>query len=335
MHLMEKGKMEMKCGDGTGNRSPLVSVIIPTYGRNKRLRNAVHSVIDQTYENIELFIVDDGSPHPISESLRGIDFDSLHSATFIQHDENRGANAARNSGIRAATGDYIAFLDSDDRWDETKISRQVETFVRADPAVGVVYTGKKTESDYGTNFTVPSAEGDICKDLLTGETFGQFSSVMVKSEVIEAAGLPDERFPGWQDREWFLRLAKHCHFQPIPDALTHRRVGLSDSITRNFEKKRDVAYPLFVEKHYSYAREYGFFLARTFLATLRYDLARSAVHAGRYSEGRKYFLLAFVAHPLHRPVHAHLLASIGGKWTYKPAAFLRRKFSTVRSLLGF
>lgn len=309
----------------TGNESPLVSVIIPTYGRHERLRHAVHSVIDQTYENIELFVVDDGSPRPATKTLKGVDFDSLNSVTFIRHDENKGANAARNSGIRAATGDYIAFLDSDDRWDETKISRQVEAFASADPTVGVVYTGKKTESDKGTKVTIPSAEGDVSKNLLAGKSFGQFSSVMVESDVIKAAGLPDERFPAWQDREWFLRLAKHCHFKPVPEVLTYRRVGLPDSITKNFEQKRDVAYPLFVEKHYSYARKYGFSLARTFLATLRHNLARSAVRAGHYGEGRKYFLLAFIANPLYRPVHVHLLASLGGKWTYKPAAFLRRK----------
>jgi hypothetical protein len=97
----------------------------------------------------------------------------------------------------------------------------------------------------------------------------------------------------------------------------------------NFEQKRDVAYPLFIEKHYSFAKEHGIYHARTFLASLRTNLGTSAAAVGEYREARKYFLLAFLANPLYRPVHKHCLASLGGKWTYEPAAFLRRKIGRV------
>lgn len=304
---------------------PLVSVVLPTYGRNEHLTEAVGSVGDQTYENIELIVVDDGSPTPVSETLLDTPFDQLSSGRIIRHSENKGANIARNTGICAANGEYIAFLDDDDRWDEVKISRQVETFETSGSEVGVVYTGKQAKGPTGTTSTVPTAEGDVIKKLLTGETFGQFSSVMVQSDVIEKAGLPDERFPAWQDREWFFRLAQHCHFKPIPDTLTYRRVGLQDSITKQFELKRDVAYPLFVEKHYSFAKSYGLYYARAFLATLRGDIAWSAIQAEEYREARKYFWLAFFANPLSPSIYKHLLASIGGKWTYETATFLRRK----------
>lgn len=313
---------------------PLVSVVIPTYGRNDHLPEAVQSVLDQTYSNIELFIVDDGSPTPVAETLPDLPFETLSAVTFIRHDENRGANVARNNGIRAATGEYIAFLDDDDRWHESKISRQVATFEESDEAVGVVYTGKRTDGPDGTTVMEPSAEGDVVEDLLVGEEFGQFSSVMVERDVIEAAGLPDERFPAWQDREWFFRLAQHCHFKPVPEILTYRRVGLPDRITRKFEERRDVAYPLFVEKHYPFAREHGLYYGRTFLASLRMNLARSAVRADQYERARNYFLLAFFANPLYRPVYPHLLASLGGKRTYELAATVRRKAMAVQSLLG-
>ena len=304
--------------------SPLVSVVIPTYGRNEHLVEAVSSVTGQTYDGIELCIVDDGSPIPVSETLPDDSFEDIDSVTFVRHEQNRGANAARNTGIRTARGEYVAFLDDDDVWHETKIARQVAAFDAADSEVGVIYTGKRAAGPDGVTVTTPTAEGNVIKDLLTGESFGQFSSVMVDADVIDAAGLPDERFPAWQDREWFFRLAQHCHFAPVREVLTYRRVGLPDSITKKFEQKRDVAYPLFVEKHYPLAREYGRYYARTFVASLRTSLARSAVNAGRYGEARKYFCLAFAANPLYRPVHAHLLPSLGGKWTYQSAAFLRR-----------
>ncbi len=319
---------------GAGDAPPLVSVVLPTYGRNERLRAAVESVIDQTYGNIELLIVDDGSPTPITETLDDVSFDRLESVTFVRHNENRGANVARNTGIRVSNGKYIAFLDDDDRWHETKIARQVDAFAEADSEVGLVYTGLQATNSNGTSVTTPTAGGDVVKDLLVGKTFGQFSSVMVDADVIDAAGLLDERFPAWQDREWFFRLAQHCQFKPLQETLTYRRTGLPDSIGKNFERKRDVAYPLFVEKHYPLAREYGLYYARAFLASLRRTLGRSAIRAGQYREARRYFLLSFAANPLYQPVYVHLLASIGGKWTYKPAQFLRRAVGSIRSRMG-
>ncbi len=306
---------------------PLVSVVIPTYGRNEHLPNALESVIDQCYPEIELLVVDDGSPEPITEAIGEYSFSELRSVTFIRHHRNRGANAARNTGIRAAEGEYIAFLDDDDSWHDEKISKQVKAFLSAPPDVGVVYNGKRTEHPNGTTIMNAEAEGDVLQALFRGVTFGQFSSIMVDADVIDTVGLPDERFPAWQDREWFFRLAKHCHFKPVPEILTYKQVGLSDNITKNFEAKRDRAYPLFLEKHYSLAREYGWYAARTFLATQRWILARSAVRAGEYKEARKYFVLAFLANPLYKQIYPHLVASVGGKWSYKAASVLRQKLT--------
>ena len=310
----------------TNEDHPLVSVVIPTYGRNEHLPEALESVVNQTYSNIELLIVDDGSPIPVTETLPDMSFNKkIESVNLIRHNENRGANAARNTGIRAATGKYLAFLDDDDKWHKSKIRKQVKVFEKSSSRVGVVYTGKRTNGPNGTTYMQPSADGDVIRDLLVGKEFGQFSSVMIKADAIEKVGLPDEALPAWQDREWFFRLAKQYHFKPISEPLTHRRIGLPDRITKDFEKKRDIAYPLFVKKHYPFAREYGYFYARSFIATLRLNIARSAIQANRYKEARKHFLRAFLSNPLHWPVYPHLLASVGGKWTYKTAAFLRKK----------
>lgn len=317
-------------GDGSEDGLPRVSVVLPTYGRAEKLSRAIRSVSDQTYSNIELLVVDDGSPEPVAETVTDEDVAPVDTVTFIRHRENRGANVARNSGIRAATGEYVAFLDDDDEWAETKVSKQVREFLSAGPDVGVVYTGKRTHTGKGTSTFVPTAEGDVTEDLLLGENFGQFSSVMVASDVIEDAGLPDERFPAWQDREWFLRLANHCEFRYVAEPLTIRHTASDDRIGTQFEKKRDVAYPLFVEKHYSKAREYGIYGARTFVATLRTDIGLSAVWAGEYAEARTHFVSAVAANPFYRPVYKYLLASLGGKWSYEPLSSLREKVAACR-----
>jgi len=312
---------------------PTVSVVIPTYGRAEHLPGAIETVTNQTYKNIELLVVDDGSPTPVVETLSAETM-SEADMEIIRHDKNKGANVARNTGIRAATGEYLSFLDDDDRWHEDKLRRQVAAFAAASPSVGVTYTGKRTEGPDGTTVTTPTAEGWVLKDLLTGESFGQFSSVMVRTDVIDAAGLPDERFPAWQDREWFFRLAQHCQFKPVTETLTYKQVGLPDSITKQFGQKRDVAYPLFVEKHYSLAREHGTYYARTFLASLRTILARSAVRANRYREARKYFLRAFRANPFYRPLHPHLLASLGGRRSYESASRVQKKLQSLQSVVS-
>ncbi|NLV15280.1 glycosyltransferase family 2 protein [Haloarcula argentinensis] len=315
---------------------PLVSVVVPTYGRDEYLEDALRSVTEQTYDNIELFVVDDGSSIPITETIdeEGIPFENLESVTFIRHNENRGANVARNNGIRSATGEFIAFLDDDDWWHEEKIARGVNAFLTGGENVGLVYNGKQTEGADGTTKMIPSVEGDVVTDLLEGKEFGQFSSIMVRSSVIDEAGLPDERFPSWQDREWLFRIAQYCEFKPIPEILTYRRVGHADRITRDFQTQRDVTYPMFVEKHEPLAAEYGWYYRRAFLASLRLNLARTAVRADEYEEARKYFWRGFAANPLYRPLYPHLLPSLGGKWTYKPVTVVRKQISKVASLLG-
>lgn len=308
---------------------PLVSVVVPTYGRSDALVEAIESVASQDYEPIELIIVDDCSPEPVEEHLSDVPLESITSVQFIRHEENRGANVARNSGIDASSGRYIAFLDDDDLWAETKIRRQVETFETAGPNTGVVYTWLREEKPNGTAVRTPRWRGNVVKELISGKNFGQYSALMVRAAVIEAAGRPDNRFPVWQDREWFFRLAKHCEFEPVTEPLTIRTIGRDDQISGNFEAKRDVAYPLFVEKHRSFAAEYGVRYERLFLASLRSSLAKTALRCQRYDEARKYFFRAFLTYPTYNGTFTYLLATLGGGLTYSIAQNLNRKATSA------
>src|SRR6266566_844385 len=101
----------------------LITVIIPTYRRAALVPNAIHSAQRQTYRNIEILVVDDGSPDDTTDVVQNIHDVRLR---YIRHDVNRGLPAARNTGIRGAAGDYIAFLDDDDEWREDKLERQLK-----------------------------------------------------------------------------------------------------------------------------------------------------------------------------------------------------------------
>ena len=107
--------------------NPTVSVIIPVYNRAQLVQKAIQSVFEQYYEDFELIIVDDGSTDDLADALSRIKDPRMR---LIFHDENKGAAAARNTGISKARGAYVAFLDSDDCWLPQKLKRQLE-FLRA------------------------------------------------------------------------------------------------------------------------------------------------------------------------------------------------------------
>ncbi|WP_318568652.1 glycosyltransferase family A protein [Salinigranum marinum] len=305
------------------HETPLVSVVIPTYGRAQLLSEAVHSVLNQSYQNIELLIVDDASPEPVADQLGDLPPDQVASIEFIRHEENKGANVARNTGIKSASGDYIAFLDDDDRWMEEKISRQVETFAEADSGVGVVYTWLKVERAGETTIQTPSSRGDVLEDLIRGESLGQFSSVMVDTSAIEAVGMTDERFPIWQDREWFFRLATHCNFEVVPEPLTIRKKGHDDQISSGLRKQADVAYPLFLSKHRQTAAKRGRRYEQLFISSLRLSIGKTALYCDQYGEARYWFFLSVAAYPFRRSSYPYLFATLGGEITYQAVQVIK------------
>jgi len=296
-----------------------VSVVVPTYDRDECLRRAVESVARQTYDPVELVVVDDCSPTPARTVLAGASLDPLARVECIRHEENRGANAARNTGIGATTGEFVAFLDDDDRWAETKLERQVETFRTVTDDVGVVYTGTKylDARNEETLVVTPTNRGWVTEQILHGEKFGEFSVMMVRASVIEAAGLPDERFPSWQDREWLLRLSRHCKFEAVTEPLTLRDTNHGAQISDNYEAKRDVSYPLFLAKHRSLAAEYGWLTECRFVAAMSAKLGQSAVRNDQYRDARRYLATSFLYYPVSLDVLTYLVAALGGKYTYR------------------
>lgn len=297
---------------------PLVSVIITTYNRPELLVEAVESVRAQTYPNVQILVVDDHSETPASEVVGDVD-----DVRVIRHEENRGANAARNTGIREAKGEFVGFLDDDDRWLPSKLARQVPLF--DDESVGLVYCGGKTVDDDGDvvwRFT-PEIRGHVTTDIFAGQFIGSFSKVLVRRSVIDRAGTLDERFPSWQDREWYLRLSEVCTFEYVEDALVlHRSPEVQ--ISTDYERKRDVTYPLFVSKHRPLAASYGRYHERRFMASAAQTLGASALQAGRYREGARYLGRSLRYYPFSPKTLGYFLLSLGGRRTFRGVQQLKR-----------
>ena len=191
-----------------------VSIIIPTKNRQNLLYKSINSVINQSYENWELFIVNDSKEKIIIDHLDP----RIHLA------ENQllsGANGARNTGINLSMGKYIAFLDDDDTWEINKLSRQVE-IMKTSEAI-LCYTGKKiiyqkkniSEKKY-------SYYTEILNPLITLQIhnyIGTISSIMIKSDVLKKQVKFDENIHSLQDYDLYMELAKRGDFVGIPEYL--------------------------------------------------------------------------------------------------------------------
>jgi len=289
---------------------PEVSVVIPTYNRPNRLRRALDSIENQTYGNLETIVVDDHSDkemHPITQ-----DYSSSCNIRHLRHEENRGANAARNSGIETASGDFIAFLDDDDTWEPKKIEKQVSTAQESE--AGVVYTGIKHIGSGGETLqeTIPDEVEDITTKLLYKNVVGSFSTVMVDADTIEVAGLPDESFPIWQDKEWYVRLSQHCSFTPVSELLVNHHRGGESRISENFDSIEE-ALPKFLNKFEDEIEQRGVLTRRRIYSENFFNAARYGLATGNFDSSRKYAIKSAKYHPMnYMAVIAFLLSLRNG-----------------------
>ncbi|WP_435078888.1 glycosyltransferase [Halococcus sp. AFM35] len=316
----------------TSASAPLVSVVLPTYNRPTSLRTAIESVAGQTYDRIELIVVDDHSNVPQREVVENAPHEGLETVVFVRHDENEGLSGARNTGIETASGQLIAFLDDDDYWSVDKIARQVELLGRSGPAVGGVYTGVRSVDADGNLINVRSVDvaGDITKALLY-DTVVSIPTLLVRRSAIEEAGSFDERLRVYEDREWMLRLSEVCEFESIPDPLlTTRRDDDHESLTPDFETRRDLSHRIFLETARPIAADYGYAVERKATAYSSFTLGYVALSQGYYQEARQLLTKAVIRWPFVPKFYLYLLAAALGEPGYE--AGRKAKRTAVRYL---
>jgi len=195
---------------------PLVSVVIPAYNAERTLADTVESVLAQTLGDHEVLVVDDGSKDATA-AVAGHFGDPVRCIST----PNGGVSRARNVGIEAARGRYVAFLDADDQWEPDKLQRQVEV-LDADPDKGASYTGiRRVDDEQRTVGQTPAtAYPDLCRALLLYSGVVNMSSSMVRRSL---APMFDPRFSQCADWDYFLRLSRLTRFVAIPDPLVRYR----------------------------------------------------------------------------------------------------------------
>ncbi len=213
----------------------LVSAIITTYNRDPVvLRRAINSVLSQTYENVELIVVNDS---PSYEKRNEIDdlICELKIRKYIVNPTSKGAGFSRNRGFEASEGEFIAYLDDDDEWLPTKIERMVKDFK---PNVGLVYcdmimccrNGEKVQKmkEY--------PQSQIMEKLLDRNYIGGFSAPIIRASALEECGKMDESLPSSQDSDLWRRIAAKNEIIHHREPLVRYYIS-NDSITGNSERR--------------------------------------------------------------------------------------------------
>ncbi len=199
--------------------NPKVSVVITTHNRAALLPRAIRSVLAQTYENYELIVVDDCSTDDTPDVIRTFVDSRIR---VVRHADNMGQSAAINTGIRLARGEYIAFLDDDDEWVETKLLRQVRTLDASDPRVGLVYTWfDYVDVANGVRRAGGRSvmSGDISEDILGWDLPAPTSAYLVRAKAARGIGGFDETLAVANDLDFVARLSMQWHGAGVRDVL--------------------------------------------------------------------------------------------------------------------
>ena len=227
--------------------TPFISVIIPTYNRQNTIMYCLQSVLNQTYQHFEVVIADDASTDATVQTVKAIADSRIR---VVIADKNRGAQAARNLGIRAAKGDWIAFLDSDDYWKLDKLEKQIQILKEHNFNKKVVVHSNCELQVNGTitdTWLLPECNGYVYNKLLLGPG-PVFPSFLVAKEHLESIDLLDESVSSYQEWDTAIRLAKDGWFVHMQEPTFV--YCFHDEPTISKDKARDIdGYLYILHKH--------------------------------------------------------------------------------------
>jgi glycosyltransferase involved in cell wall biosynthesis len=300
---------------------PKVSVVIPTYNRHKFLHSAIASVLNQTFQDFEVIVVDDASKDETPAVVSSL---SDKRVIYVRHPTNRGGSAARNTGILRANARYVALLDDDDEWLPDKLKMQVDLLDNTDSKVGVIYTGYDTV-DRITGMVlgrqVPRRRGDLSEALLSENCLGGASSVLLRRECFEQVGLFDESLPSFQDYDMWIRISTVFHFDYVQDALLRYYVH-NNKIWTNPDTIGDGVNKLL--KKYGVYRQLGKYCSYIFL-----DIGILYCYDGQVTRGRTAFLRAIELHPMEIRHYFYFCLSFFGLYLFKKIKERKEKMLKV------
>lgn len=217
--------MSVDAPSGLGGEEPLVSVAIAAYNAERFIGATLASVLAQSYRNIEVIVLDDGSTDRTGEIVLGHAARDARVKLFRQ--ANAGPSAARNAALERARGEYVALIDADDLWHPDKLRKQVAVLRRGGPEVGLVYCWSVYIDEAGTptgNYAANCEVGDVYLKLLLYNFIGCGSTPLIRRSCIERCGTFRDEYTGLEDKELLMRIAEHYRFAVVPEFLVGYRI---------------------------------------------------------------------------------------------------------------
>jgi glycosyltransferase involved in cell wall biosynthesis len=302
---------------------PLVTIVMPTFNRAHLLSRAINSVLNQSYTNWELIVVDDCSTDDTEQVVRKYYDDRI---IFVRNNANLGGSGSRNVGLRMARGKLISFLDSDDEYLPNKIQRQAELFNNSDISnLGIITCGRHDVRDSKIYFTwIPTYRGNVIFQLLSKKRVGAGTPfLMIKREVLEAGIEFDPLMPAGQDWDFVVRVCQLFNMDYVaePLVLVHHHDGERIYNHHSALAALDKQYEKFKDKLTQYP-----------LAHRRFILKRAALH---FSYGDRNMALQLTENPEIKRW------GIGGLWKWYFSIFQNidslpsRVFLKVLNLVTF
>lgn len=209
----------------------IISVIIPTFNRCVSIRKAIYSVLKQTYKDIECLVVDDGSTDDTESVVKSIDDSRVH---YIYYEKNQGACHARNVGIDNASGEYIAFQDSDDDWVDTKLEMQIKFLLDNDADLVFCQLESRGEDKLTYYPSKRMAEGKVNHQQSIQSFMSSTQTFLGKTDCIRKIKF-DENMPRFQDWDFLIRFTSEYKVCYQRQPLAIQLLG-NDSISNNPNK---------------------------------------------------------------------------------------------------
>lgn len=268
---------------------PKVSVIIPTYNREKFIGEAIQSVLDQTFQDFEVIVVDDGSTDRTGDVVQAFASEKVQ----YVYQSNRGRSNARNHALGLAKGRYIAFLDSDDLYLPDKLALQVD-YMDSHPEIGMVYTSAYCIDENGVR-TKDEYEATVSGWVYEHIAFFvpvtiTLPTVMVRKEVFDKVGEFDEAMERFEDTDMWRRISKHYQINALHERTCLLRTHIDNALAAQDPSQISGALDYYVKKIGREDSDVGIILRRKGIARL-YGYYGAAMMSNQQWRARGYSLL--------------------------------------------
>lgn len=201
------------------DKYPLVSVIIPVYNRKSLVIRAIKSILEQSYQNFEIIVIDDGSREDIKSFLDNAQYRRIK---YYRNNTNMGVAFSRNRGVKLSNGSIIVFQDSDDESNKERIKKTVEILISSKDNIAAVYCGRELyDSITGSKIGVNLRETDFKHNFTKGKYFltPGTGTLTIRKNIFETVGLFDERMRTYEDTEFAIRVSEKFEYIFVKEPL--------------------------------------------------------------------------------------------------------------------